>query len=256
MTVEEYINNPSGGRVGGLEREAYKSTMNQRLDVVLVRENNNIKYHCYKTSNDGIFWLYMKVPSEVIKDFYYDVVLKFTKPKTAINMGNASMKRYQVQFFSNDPAFMYTHAYVYNKNGLYIKELEKKMPRVVFRTRPTETNLHEVITYCKSIYWAIVIANQKGLFEKGVYTETFDLKRLTDQIEDVDIHVQKRQEKDKEKKKKDNKTEQTKTSSRSGGHSKPVNFNKDSKINFGIGGVGKSKKSPSFSINFNKSKKV
>ena len=142
MTVDEYVNNPTGGRVGGLEREQYKSTMAARLDPILVRENNNIYYEL-GSGTGGSYWLKIKVPSESTKDVYDDVVMKFTKPKEALAMGSTSLNHsYQVQFFSNDPSFNFNHAYVYNKNNLIPNELKKKCSKVALKYRPDITNTH------------------------------------------------------------------------------------------------------------------
>ena len=43
MTFEEYINNPLESRMTGHTREIYKADYTNRLNAVLVRENNNIE---------------------------------------------------------------------------------------------------------------------------------------------------------------------------------------------------------------------
>ena len=258
MTVDEYVNNPSGGRVGGLEREQYKKVMADRLDVILLRENNFVEYECYKGSA-GSYWLKIKVPSESTKGITDDVVMKFNKPKDAINMGSTSMNHsFQVQFFSNDPAFNFTHAYVYNQNKLLIPELKKKASKVALKYRPTTTNLHETVTYCKSIYWAILIAKQRGLFLVDRYTKTINMTNFTNSIEDTDIHIQKRQEAKKDQaaeKKAERAAKQLKKEQKMStvGDSFDVDFNKNKKLNFnpskGSRGQGKQP-------NFNKGKQV
>lgn len=256
MTAEEYINNPSGGRVGGLQREAYKNVMSDRLDKILVRDNNNVPYHCYVGDKGNNYWLYMKVPSEVVKNFHYDVVIRFFKPKTTVSMGGSSLDKYQVQFFSNDPAFVYTHVYVYNKHDLFIKDLSKKMNKLALTHRPTETNVHETLDYCKSIYWALTIAKQRGLFNHLVYTEKFSLKALESQIMPADEKIEARQAKQEEKpEKKEETSSSTTTKSREKkGIGEKINFNKLGTVNFGTPSAGKTggSKRP----NFNKSKKV
>ena len=251
MTIDEWVNNPSGGRVGGLEREAYKSTMTKRLDPVLVRENNDIKYDMYKAGN-SVYWLRVKVPSEVVKGFTYDVIFKFSKPKTAIHMGSTPLNTsYQFQVFSNDPAFNYTHCYVYKKNGLLPKELEEKCNKMAMRTRPVDTNLHEIVTYCKSIYWAILIAKQKGLFAIDKYTQTINLKTFLDTVTHTDICIKERQDKDAENQKARQKEEKRKAIAKKQSHkSEGPDFNKTNTVNFGVPQKGNR------GINFNKSKKV
>lgn len=259
MTVDEYVNNPSGGRVGGLEREQYKKIMADRLDVILLRENNFVEYECYKGTNNT-YWLKIKVPSESTKGVTDDVVMKFNKPKDAINMGSTSLNHsYQVQFFSNDPAFNYTHAYVYNQNGLFPSELKKKASKVALKYRPSTTNLHETVTYCKSIYWAILIAKQRGLFAIDMYVKTVNMTNFVNSIEDTDIHIQKRQEAKKDQAaeqraeraaKKLKKEEKMSTV----GDSFNVDFSKTKQLNFNRsnGSANKQLKRP----NFNKGKQV
>lgn len=260
MTLEQLATNPMQVRTGSFERDMYRRGYSSRLDTVLVRENNRIDYTLYKRENKNEFWLYMKLPSEVIKDFYYDVVVKFKKPEDIIIHKNDPLKFRDIEIFSNDPAFAYNMAYVINKNNMFISELSKKMNPVFLKSKPTQTNPNLVLTYCKSIIWTYLIAERRGLFVEEKYIENLDLKRLLDKIEDTDSKIQRRQElgekvaKEKKKEKAEKEAELLRKPLNKYS-SKGPNFNKDNNINFSANkksNTGKKSTKP----NFDKSKRV
>ena len=82
MSFDRYIDNPSGGSVF-TNRNIYKNMYRRKFGNVLVREQGQIKYTVYK-SGDAFdsYYIHIKVPSEVIDNFYYDVVIRlFTDVK-------------------------------------------------------------------------------------------------------------------------------------------------------------------------------
>lgn len=192
MTFEEYIANPLGKNnavMSAVVREAIRSDYTKRFDNLLLRENGQIKYAMYK-EKDNLF-VHIKIPSEVVKDFYYDVVLKF--------MGVSLTKRInecETQFFSNDPAFVFTYAYVFQQNKLFIPELKSKMSKQALREKPREKNREELLGYVKSLYFSYLFMKQRGLFNPiQINSATnFDQRWLLSNIMDADLKVQLRQE--------------------------------------------------------------
>lgn len=199
MTFEQYISNPMGKNNAVLNasaREIIRSKYAARFDNVLLREHGKIEYHLYKDSKRNTYWAHIKVPSEVCRDFYYDVVLKFYA-SADVEAGGKDLFKYNVNFYSNDPAFVYTYAHVFLKNGLFIKELSSKMSKEALRKQAKEKNPGNNVGYVKSLYFAYLIMKNKG-FNKLVKFEgeanTLDGRYLLSQIEDADIKIRKRQE--------------------------------------------------------------
>ena len=76
MSFDKYIDNPSGGASVVTNRKMYKDMYKAKFDAVLVREQGTIKYYVYHdTDNTDSYYIHMKIPSEVIDNFYYDVVI-------------------------------------------------------------------------------------------------------------------------------------------------------------------------------------
>ena len=73
------------------------------------------------------------------------------------------LMKYYVKFYSNDPAFVYTHAHAFASNNLFIEELTSKMSKKAIRTEAKEKNPYNQIGYVKSIYFAYLSMINKGL---------------------------------------------------------------------------------------------
>lgn len=199
MTFEQYISNPMGKNNAVLNssaRELMRRNYSAKFDNILLREHGKIEYYLYKDEKRNTYWAHIKVPSEVCKNFYYDVVLKFYAGSNVESGGNDLFK-YNVNFYSNDPAFVYTYAHVFLKNNLFVKELSSKMSKEALRKQAKEKNPGNNIGYVKSLYFAYLIMKNKGLNKTLKFdgeSKTLDPKYLLSQIEDADEKIRKRQE--------------------------------------------------------------
>lgn len=203
MTLDQYILNPMGKNNAVLNastREILRKTYVSKFDNILLREKGKIDYRLYYDKKNNTYWAHIKVPSEVVKDFYYDVVFKFTANESISDGGNDLFK-YNVRFYSNDPAFVFTYAHVFRINDLFIKELYSKMSKEALKKPPVEKNPTKDIGYVKAIYFAYLVMENKGLNKKLKFVgeaKTLDsvggLGYLLSQIEDADTKVQARQE--------------------------------------------------------------
>lgn len=197
MTFDEYITNPMGRSNAVLSagvREAQRKIYSSKFDNILLRENGKIDYNLYKGKGD-VYYIHIKIPSEVVENFYYDVVLKFTGSANLAS-STTGLDKYQVQFFSNDPAFVYTYAYVFRKKGLFIQELSRKMSSKALRSPANEKNPENQVGYVKSLFFAYLFMKNRGLFSKIKYVGApdFNLNVLLKDIEDADEKIQKRQD--------------------------------------------------------------
>lgn len=196
MTFEQYIVNPMGRSNAILSssvREIMKKDYTRRFSNVLLRENGKINYAIY-AAKGAVYFVHIKIPSEVVKDFYYDVVLKF-KGTTGLAGSMARLDKYEVQFFSNDPAFVFNYAHVFRKNDMFIDELKSKMSKQAIKKPPKETNPNELVGYVKSLYFAYLFMQQRGLFNPSHLASAtpFDIKYMLSIIEDADSKIAKRQ---------------------------------------------------------------
>lgn len=197
MSFDKYIDNPSGGSSVITNRQMYKAMYQQKFDTVLLRENGEIKFKVYH-SNDRFdsYYIHIKVPSEVIEKFYYDVVIRLyttSMPKKA----SKSLRIYAVQFFSNDPAFVYTFAHSFLKNKIFIEDLKPRMMKKALTDVAKERNPKDNVWYVKSLYFAYLTMEKYSLFNRtnlNMVAQPYDKNYLLRQIEPAEKKVKARQD--------------------------------------------------------------
>lgn len=202
MTFHEYIQNPMGRENAVISnRVMYRNLYQEKLDKILVREAGKIDIKAYHVGKRYI--CYLKIPSEVIDKFYYDVLIEFRSPKKIT--GN-DLKEYLVRFYSNDPSFVYTFTHAFVKNDLFFKDFENKMSKKAIKERGKEKNPADQVGYVKSIYFAYLIMSKRGYFSKTKYVDKYSKSSLDREIEHADKKIKDRQEAA-EKKSKDRRKE-------------------------------------------------
>lgn len=197
MSFNDYINNPGGkGSAVITNRSMYKDMYQQKFDALLVREQGNIDYTVYhKNDSSDSYYIHMKIPSEVVSGFYYDVVVRLY---TTIGSKKSStdLRTYAVQFYSNDSTFVYTYAYVFSKNNLFIKDLAPKMSRKALTEKPKVRNPNCTMGYIKSLYFAYLTMEKYNLFQRSVLdskAKTYSKYNLLHDIEHADKKMEERQ---------------------------------------------------------------
>lgn len=191
MTFEEYINNPMGVKNAVIShREMYRKMYMEKLDRIMTREVGKIDYWLYKSPMK--YYCYMKIPSEVVPKFYYDVVIEFSEPKH--KTADASLRNYDVRFFSNDPSFVFTFAFAFKKNKIFIDEYKDKMSRRALMQRADEKNPSATVGYVKSLYFAYLLMKKRDLFVKSKYILPYSKNLVLKNIMPADQKIEDRQQ--------------------------------------------------------------
>lgn len=197
MTFKQYIENPMGkGSAIYSGRDVYKKLYTEKFDKLLLREAGNIYYKLYYDDRNDHYFCYIKMPSETVENFYYDVIIKFLPSDKKINKGEQNLNNYYVQFYSDDPAFIYTYLHVFMEKDLFVTELKKKVPKAVWKDDKHIRNPGEVVGYVKSLYFAYLLMNLRQLFQKYIYRaygEKYNKDKFYKQIEDMDKKLSSRQ---------------------------------------------------------------
>lgn len=194
MTFDEYIKNPMGKENAVFsQRNLFKELYTKKFDAVLAREAGRLKYVMFK-DNDSRYLFLIRIPSEVIRDFYYDVVIEFTT-KDNFALVKPTLDSYDVKFFSNDPAFVFTFAYSFNANKLFIQDLEPKMSKIALQKRAVERNPKNIVGYVKSIYFAYLYMQIHGLMNKATWfgAAKYNKQNLLSLVVQADIKIEERQ---------------------------------------------------------------
>lgn len=169
VTFDEYISNPMGKKNSVLSnRDMFRQMYTEKLDAILVRESGKIKYTLYYNKSKDEYYIHFKMPSEKLKDFYYDTVIQFYTDKHECQL-SSSLKGYYVRFYSNDPSFIYTFAHAMKSNDMFIKDLESKMSKIALKQVAVDKNPKDEVGYVKSIFFAYLLMKNYNLFSKSLY---------------------------------------------------------------------------------------
>lgn len=171
MTYEEYIKNPTGkSAVFGAGLKLQIKEFNDRWMMVRMREQQPPVHYLYKTDSDYI--AHFKIPSEGVARFYYDVIVRFFPPATSGHVRyQKNLSNYEVQFFSNDPAFSFTHAHAFFVNNLFFKDLIPKANPISLKEKAIEKNPRDEIGYVKSFCFMYFDLKDLGLFDKSKWAK-------------------------------------------------------------------------------------
>ena len=195
MTFDQYIDNPMGkSNAVFSQREQAKAMYTEKFEQINLRENNKLTYQLFVDKTHDAYYVYMMVPSETTENFYYDVVLKFTTTDNSLRTSN-TLSGYDVRFFSNDPAFVYTYARVFYKNHMFIDELKSKGSKYALKNDPVQRNSYMVPGYVKSLYFAHLYMKSKGLFSKILFTTSsspYNRSKLMSLVTDTDKKLEER----------------------------------------------------------------
>lgn len=186
MTFSDYIINPSHDSTRPMivgQKELAKQVYTDKYNKMMLRTAGGVKYELFKNPNDDKrFTIFFKMPSETTDKLFYDVVIDFYTKDTVVEQSN-SLKNYLIRAYTNDPNFVFTYAYVFNKNKLLIPELVTKLGKDATTVKPKTTNPHKNMGYVKDLYFAYLFMQDHGLFNKVVWanatkSNTFFRNRL------------------------------------------------------------------------------
>lgn len=175
MTFDEYIKNPAGKGASVItNRQMYQNMYQKQFDELLVKENGLIMYHLYVGTDD--YYIHLKIPSEITKNFYYDTIIRFYigSGKANVKM-EKTLKNYDVQFYSNDANFVFTYCYAFNSRKMFPKDLNNKMSELALKQKAKIKNPRNELGYVKSLYFAYLEMKRGDLFTKSRW-ETLSTK--------------------------------------------------------------------------------
>jgi len=142
----------------------------------LIGSGKTFRHDTYTVNPGGRIMVHIKVPSETVDGFYYDVLIELSAEKSAADFRDCDIK-----IFSNCPSFVYSVAYVFahwdpsakdksKGKGMMIDSLRGKLPRERLLVPGAEKSLGK-----KPVHDKPVTRNPMGipLFDKSVYFAIF-----------------------------------------------------------------------------------
>lgn len=208
ITFHKYMDNPSTGTSVFTNRGAIRDMYRQKYNQLLVRVQGKIPFKVFITNDmKDTYYVCFKIPSETLEDFFYDVVIElFTKDNKL--KGGATLKGYNVRFFSNDQAFTFSFAHAFNKNGLFIPVLKEKTIERCLKQKGDVRNPKDDVWYVKSLCFAFFTMERYNLFSRPMlnqnaikYTKFEMLKNIATTIAKIEEHRVKTEEAQKKRQK-------------------------------------------------------
>ena len=199
ISLSQYVINPMGRHNAVLSvstREHLRNEYKKKYDAVMMREHGIMQHVFYKDLKNNVYVAHFKVPSQTINDFYYDVVFEF-RTNSDVKEAGQNLFEYNCKFFSNDPSFVYTYAYVFKKENLIIDQLKSKLGKKANTTSADIRNPGNNVGYVKSIYFAYLYmkSRQYNVLDNFKAVAVVMSKRnLRSDVEDAETKIRQRQE--------------------------------------------------------------
>lgn len=195
QNIKDFIENPMGKGSNAIPSRVFvKKDFIYRYHKLIVHKEKSklIAVKVYKDKDD--YFIHVTIPSEGEgRKNTYDVVLHFIAKDEDMEedfKSDKNINRYFVKFFSNNPSFVFTYAYAFNINNMFVKELGDRYHNVVLSSPPVQRNTAEIISYEKSIFFACyhLLENNKYLNKVVLDAEAipFDKKRFVSTIRTSD----------------------------------------------------------------------
>ena len=158
--------------------EGVINTYRKRYDNLRKDSSRRFDFRIYTIMPGNRTLIHIKVPSETVTKFYYDVLLELEGIDTVRDILDCD-----IHIFSNCPSFVYTYAYVFyhlsvegetitdkERKGLLIrrtqnklpanrllmeKEATEKLPDEALQSPPVVRNAYGIPLFDKSLYFAV-----------------------------------------------------------------------------------------------------
>lgn len=177
------------------QRFMFKELYTQKFNAVMAREAGNIHYTLYKDTKKR-YIMHVMIPSEVVPRFFYDVVIEFFTTLDDV-AAETTLQNYEVRFYSNDPAFVFTFAHAFKRNGVFCDLLGSKMTNKALKEVGKEKNPKDIVGYVKSIYFAYLFYKMKGFDKKITWYDAAPFRKdiLVKSVMHADQKITLREEK-------------------------------------------------------------
>lgn len=179
MKISEYLNNPYGKGSAFVNRNIIYTNLMERYRA-LIKKHRTFTSFIYKDKTN--YYCHIRVPSENIEDMTYDVVIH-------IKGSSILIKYNDFKVFSNCPSFVFTYAYVFNKNKMVIDFLKGQFDDPVLFDKPEVRNPNRNMGYEKSIFYALnyLIDHFINLNTLDRFSKKFVMKDLLKRVRDDQI---------------------------------------------------------------------
>lgn len=157
ITMKQFLVNPTGkGSASVARRDFIRRDLESRYNRLFKNGKLAFSVNPYLETRTKDIYIHFKVPSE---DYYeqglfYDVLIRFYLEKGKSE--TTPIELYNIQVFSNSPNFLFTYAYIFNKDDLIIPWLKPKLPPRALTDEPLTRNPDMAYGFEKSVYYSLL----------------------------------------------------------------------------------------------------
>lgn len=164
MSISQMLRNPTG------KHSAYfasRARVKAQLDAIFIQNLRKFRREFYavpyinEETHDIMY--YVSVPSEsfYMNKIRYDCIVHIKYNKSL------ALDNREAKFFTNSPSFIFTYAYVFNKEDLLPEFIKSSMPTECLTQPPTIRNPVESKGYDKILYQALKYLIAGGCLSAG-----------------------------------------------------------------------------------------
>lgn len=163
VTMKNLLQNPSGSQTAYFaRRDLIIANLNDRYYQIAKTRKVETEIYTYR----GDYFFYLKVPSEKFtEDLTYDVVLQFIP--VGGGSSDLSISNYAIKMYSNSPNFMFTYAYVFNKDDVLVDFTKEKLSKKCLTDEPKVKNPLQSYGFEKSVYFSLIYIKENKLIYKN-----------------------------------------------------------------------------------------
>lgn len=160
LSINKLLTNPTGKNTAYMaSRQRIRDNLDLKFEKLL-HEHKKFTYKIYKV-NKGYLFIF-KIPSETYDKLYYDVAIQVENEE---NIHTTSIVNYKLYVFSNSPDFIFTYAYVANKNNFLVPDMKIKVSKKALTEKTAVRNPVEQYGFEKSCYYACKYLKYNNLLE-------------------------------------------------------------------------------------------
>ncbi len=147
MNLIQYLNNPAGKGSAVIPSKEIKLNLDGQFEKL----RELMKMTIY--TKDKLLIYKIDIPSRSAEGVFYTVIIEYNLNDIAGNV--TSVNEAPFKCFSNCPSFIYTYAFVFNKNDLLCSWLKDKYSNDVLSKSPDTRNQYKIVSFERSMYLAL-----------------------------------------------------------------------------------------------------
>lgn len=160
--VSDWLGNPPGSNTRHVgARYSILDKLQERFINEIINKPEKfrqLKVDVYKTKEENIFDIHVRIPSLTVNNFTYDVLFRVGFLNNVRNIKQAN-----ILVFTNSPSWVFTYAYICNKYNVMHPLCKKALPSEVLNSPPKKVNPDEHFGFDRVITFGLYFLTMPNL---------------------------------------------------------------------------------------------